>query len=92
MTTGVFSRAAQEELHSDRYPVLLINGKRLAREVRLVLNSEGISLEDLLKREQVWYEANVQPVQPERILSEVLSGPRLESPASSPGDERTLTR
>jgi hypothetical protein len=79
VTTGIFSRAAQEELHSDRYPVLLINGKRLAREVRLILNAEGITLVELLKREQLWYEANVQSVQPERILNEIMLGPHIES-------------
>ncbi len=84
VTTGVFSRAAQEELHSDRYPVILVNGKRLAREVRLLLNSEGITLGGLLERERAWYAANIQPIQPERILNDILFGPRIESAAKEP--------
>jgi hypothetical protein len=86
VTTGVFSRAAQDELHSDRYPVLLINGRRFAREVRALIASEGLTLEMLLKREQVWYETNIQSVQPERVISEILSGPQLASPPGINGE------
>jgi hypothetical protein len=84
VTTGIFSRAAQEELHSDRYPVLLINGKRLAQEIRMILNSEGISLEELLKREQTWYESHIQPLEPERILNLNLCGAKLGSEMNDP--------
>src|SRR5262249_37072376 len=44
VTTGVFSASAQQELHEDRYPVLLINGTRLARELRTLLTTEGVTL------------------------------------------------
>jgi hypothetical protein len=74
VTTGVFSSAVQRELHLDRYPVMLINGKRLARELRLVLTAEGIALKELLDRERIWYEANVQPMEADRILNETSFG------------------
>jgi restriction endonuclease Mrr len=54
VTTGVFSTAAQQELYEDRSPVVLINGKRLARELRLILNTEGATLAQLLEREREW--------------------------------------
>ncbi len=68
VTTGVFSRYAQLEMHQDRYPLILINGKRLAQELRLITNSEGIELEELLNREDAWYDANLQRTDPARIL------------------------
>jgi len=74
VTTGIFSRAAQEELVEDKYPVLLINGKRLARELRLLLNEEGISLGEFLEREQRWYESRLQTLDPARILHDAAFG------------------
>jgi hypothetical protein len=86
VTTGIFSRNAQEELYEDKYPLVLINGKRLAREVRIQLNSEGIRLQELLDRERGWYEANLQPMEPSRILHEVsFATPVMEKPLSPIG-------
>lgn len=79
VTTGAFSAAAQAELHQDKYPVMLINGKRLARELRLILRSEGIVLAELLKRETAWYEANVHPVEADRILRDVVFGTPIQA-------------
>jgi len=50
VTTGVFSEAAQDEVYSDQYPLLLINGVQVARELRLIMNVENISL-DVKNRE-----------------------------------------
>jgi hypothetical protein len=77
VTTGVFSRATQEELHTDRYPVILVNGKRLAKELRTLLITEGITLIELLEREKYWYETNLQPMDPGRILDDTLFGTRV---------------
>lgn len=74
VTTGAFSISCQREIFEDRYPVVLINGKRLAREVRQLLNIEGLALESLLQREKAWYEANRRPVDPERVLDESVLG------------------
>ncbi len=70
VTTGVYSLSSQRELHEDNYPVILINGKRMARELRNLLNIEDISLTDLLNRESFWYGKNLQPLNPERILED----------------------
>lgn len=74
VTTGVYSESSQAELYSDRYPIVLINGKRLAKELRLTLNMENISLEDLLLREQQWYEAHMELAEPERIVDQSIFG------------------
>ena len=34
VTTGYFSRSAQDELAEDRYPVMLVDGKQVAETVR----------------------------------------------------------
>jgi len=83
VTTGVFSEAAQKELDEDKYPLILINGQRFARELRLLLSEEGISLEDLLRREVTWYDKNLQPFEASRILDETLLGTSVEAPGRS---------
>ena len=70
VTTGIFSRAAQLELEEDRYPVVLINGKRLAKVLFEVLTQERISLLDLLDRETEWYVRNSTRLSPNRILED----------------------
>ena len=70
VTTGVFSRAAQVELAEDRYPVVLINGQRLARILFEVLTQERISLLELLDRETDWYHEHSSHLSPNRILED----------------------
>ena len=70
VTTGCFSRAAQLELAQDRYPVVLINGQRLARAVFGVLTQERIGLRDLLDRETDWYVGSLSNLSPQRILED----------------------
>lgn len=64
VTTATFSEQAQTELREDRCPVVLVNGKRLALEVRQILNHESISLHELLEREDDWYRQNVSSADP----------------------------
>jgi hypothetical protein len=66
----MFSRAAQLELAEDRYPVVLINGQRLARVLFEVLTQERVRLSDLLERETDWYLQNSTHLSPSRILEE----------------------
>lgn len=73
VTTGVFSRAAQTELQVDRYPILLINGRRVAKVLLEVLTKEGIEIEELLNRETQWFEANTTNLIPSRILEDAYS-------------------
>lgn len=77
VTTGVFSRSVQEELYEDKYPVVMINGKRLATELRLLLEQEGVTLTELLHREKAWYEENLQPLEASRILDDTIFGTRV---------------
>jgi hypothetical protein len=70
VTTGSFSRAAQLELAQDRYPVVLVNGRRLARAVFEVLTQERIGLRDLLDRETDWYVRSLSHLSPQRILED----------------------
>jgi hypothetical protein len=77
VTTGAFSAAAQLELHEDGYPVVLINGQRLAREIRTLLNIEGVTLTDLLHRERLWYDANLRAMDPARALEDLMFTPQL---------------
>src|SRR5437773_11273701 len=43
VTTSVFSEPAQMELAEDRYPLVLVNGKRLVQELEKAMVSEGLS-------------------------------------------------
>lgn len=70
VTTGSYSRAAQLELAQDRYPVVLVNGQRLARAVFEVLTQERIELRDLLDRETDWYVRSLSHLAPQRILED----------------------
>jgi hypothetical protein len=70
VTTGIFSRAAQMELSEDRYPVVLINGARVAKVLFEVLTQERIGLRELLDRETDWYVRNFTQLSPGRILED----------------------
>jgi hypothetical protein len=58
------------ELAEDKYPLVLINGKRLAQELEHATVAEGITLKDLLEREANWYKSNERPYAPARILND----------------------
>lgn len=68
VTTGWFSENAQQEIYDDGYPIVLINGKRIASEIRLIMNSTGMKLSEILESETNWYNNNMQPLDPSRIL------------------------
>jgi hypothetical protein len=70
VTTGIFSRAAQLELAEDRYPIVLINGQRVAKVLFEVLTQERVTLPDLLDRETDWYVRNSTRLSPNRILED----------------------
>lgn len=81
VTTGVFSDRCQTELIEDHYPVALVNGARLVREVRQLLTEEGIGLEELVARERRWYEEHVSMNRPERVLDDEQFGTRIPRPS-----------
>ena len=67
VTTGTFSVKAQQEVLSDQYPLVMINGARLAQEVQAEMVRTGLTLHDLLHREVEWYEANQRILAADRI-------------------------
>jgi hypothetical protein len=74
VTTSIFSEPAQLELTEDKYPLVLINGKRLAKELEHALVEEGMSLPELLGRESAWYDNNQRPYAASRILDDSVFG------------------
>jgi hypothetical protein len=74
VTTSEFSEPAQLELAEDKFPIVLINGKRLAQELEQAMVAEGVTLRELLERETRWYEVNERPYPPARILDDSVFG------------------
>lgn len=70
VTTGAFTQSCQRELIDDKYPVLLISGARVARELRLLMHEEAITFEQLIARELEWYLSHLSSSRPERILDD----------------------
>lgn len=70
VTTSIFSEPAQLELAEDKYPLLLINGKRLVQELERATVEEGLPLRQLLERETSWYNSNERPYPATRILDD----------------------
>ena len=68
VTTGTFSVKAQQELLSDQYPLVLIDGTRIAQEIRAEMVRTGIALNDLLLRETAWYQKNQRMLAADRIV------------------------
>lgn len=64
VTTSTFSEQAQREIIEDRCPVILVNGQRLVREIKQILNRDSISLRELLEREDQWYRQNISAADP----------------------------
>lgn len=70
VTTGTFSKQAQVEIIDDQYPVVLVNGRRLADVVRrLAHESFGGDVGILLQDIALHYEAHVTHRRPEEIIS-----------------------
>jgi hypothetical protein len=69
VTTSFFSPAVQREVYEDQYPVMLINGQRLADEVvKMQLAGGFAKLQDFLMYADSGYEEQVSPRHPEEIL------------------------
>lgn len=68
VTTSYFSIPVQREVLSDRYPILLVDGARLASLIRNYLQSSGENLEDFLNRITTEYEKRVRFQDPEMVL------------------------
>ncbi len=69
VTTGTYSRAAQIEMIEDDYPIVLVHGLRLAREVRLMAyESFGGSVEDVIRHSITAHGSLVAHRRPEEVL------------------------
>lgn len=68
VTTSYFSLPVQREVLTDRYPIVLIDGRRLASVVNRYLLDEGITLADLLKTLSASYESRIGFGDPEAVL------------------------
>jgi hypothetical protein len=68
VTTSYFSIPVQREVLSDRYPILLVDGARLATLIRNHLQSSGVNLADFLSRITLDYEKKIRFQDPEMVL------------------------
>ncbi len=70
VTTGTYSRSAQEEIVDDRYPIVLIDGRTLANTVRrMAIQSFQGNLQAFLSTVAQEYPQSVATRRPEEILS-----------------------
>jgi hypothetical protein len=69
VTTSFFSERTQREVIEDRYPIVLINGRRVAEEVLGLLIESGLTdLQAFLESVDATYGRNLVPRDPEEIL------------------------
>jgi hypothetical protein len=68
VTTSYFSIPVQKEVLADRYPILLVDGGRLASVVRKHLMNQGIHLSTLLDQLTSTYETRISYRDPETVL------------------------
>lgn len=70
VTTSYFSEAVQQEVIEDRYPIILIHGRRIAEEVMKIVHDseEYATFRDFLDHVTEQYENRIQQRQPEEIL------------------------
>ena len=70
-TTSYFSDKVQIEILEDKYPLLLINGKKLAEVVNKIVFNQGYkNVRDYLKKVDLEYEGAIKYRDPEEILFE----------------------
>jgi len=70
VTTGTFSKQAQVEIVDDQYPVVLVNGRRLAEVVRRIAHeSYNGNLTDLLDEVAATYASRITHRRPEEIIT-----------------------
>jgi AspBHI-like restriction endonuclease/restriction endonuclease len=71
VTTSFFSEAVQREIIEDEYPIMLINGKKLAETVLKILHDNGFAtLEKYLEDIDSKFDSLVRMRRPEELLFE----------------------
>lgn len=70
VTTSYFSAAVQQEVIEDKYPIVLIHGKRLAEEVIKIVHESDryANIEDILEDLSEQYADRIKQKRPEEIL------------------------
>ena len=70
VTTSYFSEAVQQEVIEDRYPIVLIHGRRIAEEVIKIVHDDDryATVTELLDMLSSEYPSRIQQRQPEEIL------------------------
>lgn len=69
VTTSFFSESTQEEVIEDQYPIVMVDGLRLAKELAQAMSEEGLrDVKELLDRIDSGYEASLARRAPEEIL------------------------
>lgn len=68
VTTSYFSIPVQREVLTDRYPIPLVDGARLATLIRSHLQRSGVNLADFLSRITLDYEKRIRYQDPEMVL------------------------
>lgn len=69
VTTSYFSESVQREVIDDKYPIMLINGKKVAQEVFEMMIRDGYqTVNDLLIEVDSAYDETVSSQSPEEIL------------------------
>ncbi|MCJ7532395.1 MAG: restriction endonuclease [Anaerolineales bacterium] len=69
VTTSYFSESVQREVIEDKYPIVLIHGKRVAQEVlKMIFEEEYSSIQHFLESIDNQYDTMIQIRQPEEIL------------------------
>lgn len=68
VTTSYFSETVQQEVLEDAYPILLVNGRRLAAEVQVMADAANCTVADLLATVDKEYEHLVQNRRPDELL------------------------
>ncbi len=71
VTTSYFSEAVQREVLEDKYPIILINGLRVASEVDAAMNEEGeTNLKAFLDNIDQGYDEMVMARHPDELVNE----------------------
>ena len=68
VTTSYFSSQTQSEIIEDQYPIILVDGYRLAREIFIILASRAIKCASFLKEVDEEYQSQLARRTPEEIL------------------------
>lgn len=70
VTTSFFSTQVQEEIYEDRYPIVLVNGQRLAEEVNgMIIERAYKDVAGLLDEIDATYEERLAYRDPEEVLA-----------------------